>query len=137
MSIEELKNLKLKGLKEMVENGEIGDLKKLNIYYNGNEEARCLLYDFSKLLKDNNLKCIAYVYCQKGYRIPEITLYIVDKNYEKPRFQKDCEYITCSEHFMNSRNIGVKSQQYRIIKELYEDIENWRGYNEDSRLSIK
>lgn len=124
MIIEDIKKEKLQGLQRYVDNDSIGDLKKLNLFYNGNDDSKCLLFDFIRLLKIKGLKCVAYVCTPKGYRVPNITLYVVTKDYEKPKYQKDVDYIFKSVTFSNHKNVGINSEQYKIIYNLYMDILN-------------
>ena len=110
-----------------LDKAKLGDLAKLNIFYNGNLESKLLLKALEDLLESTNTKVIAYTYKREGRYLPDMQLYLVDKDYKKPYFRKDIKlkdiYYISSE-FTNCRSIGVGSKQYTILTEIYNTLIN-------------
>lgn len=100
----------------------LGDLSKLNIFYNGNLESKLLLKALEDLLEKTNTKVIAYTAKKEGIYLTYIQLFIVDKDYTKPYFRKDIDLesvIYVTNEFTNGRCIGVGSYQYTILTDIY------------------
>lgn len=103
----------------------LGDLSKLNIFYNGNLESKLLLKALEDLLEKTNTKVIAYTYKREGRYLPDMQLFLVDKDYNKPYFRKDIdvkEVYYISNEFSNGRSRGVGSKQYTILTDIYNTL---------------
>lgn len=103
-----------------LDKAKLGDLAKLNIFYNGNLEVKLLLKALEDLLDTTNTKVIAYTYKREGKYLPDMQLFLVDKNYKKPYFRKDVkDYIYISKEFVNKKSVGKDSEQYKILTDIY------------------
>lgn len=108
-----------------LDKAKLGDLAKLNIFYNGNLESKLLLKALQDLLDKTGTKVIAYTSKKKDRYLPDMQLFLVDKEYKKPYFRKDIDvndiyYI--SNEFANGRSIGVGSKQYTILTDIYNTL---------------
>lgn len=108
-----------------LDKAKLGDLAKLNIFYNGNLESKLLLKALEDLLETTNTKVIAYTSKKKGTYLPDLQLYLVTKWYKKPYYRKDLDsskVIYSTGVISNKRAVGKDSEQYAILTDIYKEL---------------